>query len=56
MEGIGIALDRAGGRMFVTDLTGTIHTAGLDGANRRPVAFTQGNITGIAYAQIQKEK
>ena len=55
MEGIAIALDRAGGRMFVTDLTGTIHKADLDGGNRGLVAFTQGNITGIAFAEIPTE-
>src|SRR5262245_37656192 len=31
MEGIGIALDFKGDRMFVTDLTGTIYSARLDG-------------------------
>ena len=49
MEGIGIATDAANDRMFVTDLTGTIHTARLDGSDRRGVAYAQGNLTGIAY-------
>lgn len=56
MEGIGIALDRSGGRMFVTDLAGSIYTAGLDGSDRRPLAQAQGNLTGIAYAEIPTEK
>jgi DNA-binding beta-propeller fold protein YncE len=49
MEAIGIALDHANDRMFVTDLTGSIYVARLDGSDRRPVAMAQGNLTGIAY-------
>jgi DNA-binding beta-propeller fold protein YncE len=56
MEAIGIALDRAGGHMFVTDLTGSIYTARLDGSDRRPLAMAQGNLTGIAYAELPTEK
>ena len=52
MEGIGIALDAANDRMFVTDLTGTILTARLDGSDLKVVAAVQGNLTGIAYAEI----
>ena len=52
MEGIGIALDPAHDRMFVTDLAGTIYTAGLDGAGHRPIRALQGNLTGIAYAEV----
>jgi DNA-binding beta-propeller fold protein YncE len=53
MEGIGIALDPRGDRMFVTDLGGTVYMAGLDGSNRREILVAQGNLTGIAYAQLQ---
>jgi DNA-binding beta-propeller fold protein YncE len=53
MEGIGIALDPGGDRMFVTDLGGTVYVADLDGANRREILVAQGNLTGIAYAQLQ---
>ena len=53
MEGIGIALDVANDRMFVTDLAGTIYSTRLDGSERRVIAAVQGNITGIAYAEIQ---
>jgi hypothetical protein len=53
MEGIGIALDPGGDRMFVTDLGGTVYAAGLDGSNRREILVAQGNLTGIAYAQRQ---
>jgi DNA-binding beta-propeller fold protein YncE len=50
-EGIGIALDRSGGRMFVTDLAGTVFVADIDGSNRRPILTAQGNLTGIAYVE-----
>ena len=49
MEGIGLALDHNGGRMFITDLAGSVYTAGLDGSNRRTLLAAQGNLTGIAY-------
>jgi hypothetical protein len=52
MEGIGIALDLKGGRMFMTDLGGSIYTARLDGSRPTVVAMAQGNLTGIAYADI----
>jgi hypothetical protein len=52
MEGIGIALDPAHNRMFVTDLGGTIYVAALDGSGHRPVRALQGNLTGIAYAEV----
>jgi len=51
MEGIGIALDVPGDRMFVTDLAGSIYSARLDGSERHAIAMAQGNITGIAYAE-----
>jgi len=49
MEGIGIALDLKAGRMFVTDLGGSVYSAKLDGTEQRTVLFAQGNLTGIAY-------
>ena len=52
MEGIGIALDLKGGRMFLTDLAGTVYTAKLDGSEKKPLLAAQGNLTGIAYAEI----
>ena len=51
MEGIGIALDVRGGRMFVTDLAGSIYCAHLGGSEKRPIAMAQGNLSGIAYAE-----
>ena len=52
MEGIGIALDLPGNRMFVTDLGGSVYSADLDGKNQRNFLFAQGNLTGIAYAEV----
>jgi hypothetical protein len=51
MEGIGIALDFKGNRMFLTDLAGTIYSAKLDGTEKKPLLVAQGNLTGIAYAE-----
>ena len=57
MEGIGIALDFKGNRTFVTDLAGNIFSAKLDGSEKKPLLVAQGNLTGIAYAEINtKEK
>jgi sugar lactone lactonase YvrE len=52
MEGIGIALDPVHNRMFVTDLGGNIYAAALDGSGHRPIRAVQGNLTGIAYAEV----
>jgi DNA-binding beta-propeller fold protein YncE len=54
MEAIGLALDVAGGRLFVTDLGGSIYSARLDGADVKVLAFGQGNLTGVAYAEAPK--
>jgi hypothetical protein len=57
MEGIGIALDVAGNRMFMTDLAGSVYSASLNGSGKRALLQAQGNVTGIAYAEIpSKEK
>ena len=56
MEGIGIALDIPNDRMFVTDFAGSIYSARLDGSGERNFLFAQGNLTGIAYAEIPKDK
>ena len=53
MEGIGLALDlEASGRMFLTDLGGSVYSANLDGSNKKTVLVAQGNLTGIAYAEL----
>jgi hypothetical protein len=52
MEGIGLALDLKGGRMFLTDFAGSVYSASLDGSNKKTLLFAQGNLTGIAYAEL----
>jgi sugar lactone lactonase YvrE len=52
MEGIGIALDREGDRMFMTDLAGTVYSASLDGSRPSALLVAQGNLSGIAYANL----
>jgi sugar lactone lactonase YvrE len=49
MEGIGLALDVPGNRMFMADLGGSLYTASLDGATRKVLLTVQGNLTGVAY-------
>ena len=51
MEGIGLALDLKGNRMFVTDLAGSVYSANLDGSNRKVLLVAQGNLAGIAYME-----
>jgi hypothetical protein len=52
MEGIGIALDLKGDRMFITDFGGNVLAAKLDGSDLKPLLVAQGNLTGIAYSEI----
>jgi hypothetical protein len=52
MEGIGMALDFKGGRMFLTDLAGDLYSAKLDGSQKKLLLGAQGNLTGIAYVEI----
>jgi len=33
-EGIGLALDLKGGRMFITDFGGSVNSANINGSNR----------------------
>ena len=52
MEGIGLSLDLKGGRMFLTDFGGSVYSANLDGSNKKTLLFAEGNLTGIAYAEL----
>ncbi|HEY1338910.1 MAG TPA: hypothetical protein VGF59_15450 [Bryobacteraceae bacterium] len=52
-EGIGIALDVKGGRMFVTDLGGNVYSARLDGSDKKTILTGQGSLTGIAYVEAR---
>jgi sugar lactone lactonase YvrE len=52
MEGIGLALDPKHGRMFITDFGGSVYSANLDGSDQKTLLFAEGNLTGIAYAEL----
>jgi hypothetical protein len=49
MEGIGIALDVARDRMFLTDFGGSVYASRLNGSDQKTLLVAQGNLTGIAY-------
>jgi hypothetical protein len=51
-EGIGIALDLKGKRMFLTDLGGSVYSAKLNGSDKKTLLYLQGNLTGIAYVEL----
>jgi hypothetical protein len=38
--------------MFVSDLGGSVCSAQFDGSARKTLAVAQGNLTGIAYAEL----
>jgi len=44
MEGIGLSLDLANNRMFLTDLGGSVYSANLDGSNKKNIVFAEGNL------------
>jgi DNA-binding beta-propeller fold protein YncE len=52
MEGIGLSLDLKNGRMFLTDLAGSVYSASLDGSNKKTLLVAQGNLSGIAYMAL----
>jgi sugar lactone lactonase YvrE len=52
MEGIGLSLDLANKRMFLTDLGGSVYSANLDGSNQKNVLFAEGNLSGIVYVEL----
>jgi hypothetical protein len=52
MEGIGIALDLTGERMFLTDLAGSLYSANLDGSDKKTLLELEGNLTGVAYTEL----
>ena len=52
MEAIGLALDLKGGRMFITDLAGSVYSANLDGSIKKTLLVGEGNLTGIAYGEL----
>jgi DNA-binding beta-propeller fold protein YncE len=52
MEAIGLALDPKHGRMFITDLGGSVYSANLDGSDQKTLLIAEGNLSGIAYAEL----
>src|SRR5467141_2183305 len=52
MEGIGLSLDLEGSRMFFSDLAGSVYSAKLDGSEKKTLLIAQGNLTGVAYADL----
>jgi hypothetical protein len=38
--------------MFLTDLAGSVYSAKLDGSDKNELLYDQGNLTGIAYAEL----
>jgi hypothetical protein len=55
MEGIGIALDLKGERMFLTDLAGSVYSVSLNGSDKKSLLELQGNLTGVAYVELPSE-
>ena len=56
MEGIGLALDLKHKRMFFSDLAGSVYSANLDGSKKRALLVAQGNLTGVAYADLAQAR
>ncbi len=56
MEGIGLSLDLKQGRMFFADLAGSVYSAKLDGSEKKALVMAQGNLTGVAYADLAQAK
>ena len=56
MEAIGLALDPKHCRMFITDFGGSVYSANLDGSDQRTLLIAEGNLTGIAYAELPSRR
>lgn len=56
MEGIGLSLDLKNGRMFFSDLAGSVYSAKLDGSEKKALLMAQGNLTGVAYADLAQTR
>jgi hypothetical protein len=55
MEGIDIALDLKGQRMFITDLAGSLYSANINGSDKKTLLELEGNLTGVAYAELSSK-
>jgi hypothetical protein len=51
MEGIGLALDLKGRRLFVTDLAGSVYSTNLDGSDQKMLMAAMGKLSGIVYVE-----
>src|SRR5262245_42021195 len=56
MEAIGLSLDLKQGRMFFADLAGSVYSAKLDGSEKKALLMAQGNLTGVAYADLAQTR
>ena len=45
-------MDPKHGRMFITDFGGSVYSANLDGSDQKTLFIAEGNLTGIAYAEL----
>jgi hypothetical protein len=41
--------------MFTTNFGRSVYSANPDGSNRNTLLFAEGNLTGIAYAEVPTE-
>ena len=55
-EGIGIALDVRGERLYATDLGGNVYSAKLDGSDNKTILTGQGSLTGIAFVDLSSAR
>ena len=55
-EAIGIALDPRAGRVYATDLGGTVYSARLDGTDQKVVLAGQGSLTGITVVDVPEPR
>lgn len=52
-EGIGLAVDYTGNRIYVTDLGGNLHSMALDGSDRKLLLEKAGLFTGVALLKVR---
>ncbi|KAJ7638176.1 hypothetical protein FB45DRAFT_739582 [Roridomyces roridus] len=48
-EAMGLTIDRAGGKIYVCDLSGTVWVTELDGSNKRALQREVGTFTGVTF-------
>ena len=55
MEGIGLALDLKGGRMFITDFGGSVYGANLDGRTRRRCSLLKETLPALHTLRFRRD-